>query len=124
MTKREAAIIEVYTGFCMLTGDDRKYVYEYASLLLGRDILTHEFIFKAEELQQKSKDDFIELCRSLKDSEFFQLVEHSKWIKTAKTDSCKCWICSKCKCLIETAHYCFNCYYDYCPYCGAKMDKE
>ena len=42
MTKREAAIIELYTGICMLTGDDRKYVYAYARELIGRPILTHE----------------------------------------------------------------------------------
>lgn len=42
MTKREAAIIELYTGICMLTGDDRKYVYAYARELMGRPILTHE----------------------------------------------------------------------------------
>ena len=30
MTKREAVVIETYTGIVMLTGNDRKYAYEYA----------------------------------------------------------------------------------------------
>ena len=30
MTKHEAAVIQAYTGIVMLTGDDRKYIYEYA----------------------------------------------------------------------------------------------
>lgn len=67
MTKSEAAIIETYTGVCMLTGDDRKYVYEYASKLIGRPIFTHEFATMAEELEAKSKSDFINLCKNLED---------------------------------------------------------
>ena len=59
MTKREAAIIELYTGICMLTGDDRKYVYAYARELIGRPILTHEL--SDEMLKEKSKADFIKL---------------------------------------------------------------
>ena len=65
MTKSEAAIIETYTGVCMLTGDDRKYVYKYASKLIGRPIFTHEFATMAEELEAKSKSDFINLCKNL-----------------------------------------------------------
>ena len=29
MTVRECAIIEAFTGVCMLTGNKRKYFYEY-----------------------------------------------------------------------------------------------
>ena len=65
MTKSEAAIIEIYTGVCMLTGDDRKYVYKYASKLIGRPIFTHEFVTMAEELKAKSKSDFVNLCKNL-----------------------------------------------------------
>ena len=28
MTVKEAAVIEVYTGICLLTGDKRKYEYK------------------------------------------------------------------------------------------------
>lgn len=65
MTKREAAIVEMYTGFVMLTGDDRKYVYEYAGQLIGRPIFTHEFPIFERELKEKSKPDFIKLCKNL-----------------------------------------------------------
>lgn len=65
MTKREAAIVETFTGICMLTGDDRKYAYEYAEKLIGRPIFTHEFVLLANELKEKSKADFIELCKNL-----------------------------------------------------------
>ena len=45
MTKHEAVVIEMFTGICMLTGDDRKYAYEYAKKLLEFPIMTHEFLF-------------------------------------------------------------------------------
>ena len=67
MTKYEAVVIETYTGIVMLTGDDRKYVYEYAEKLLGFPIFTHEFPKYADKLKESSKLDFIEICRNLKD---------------------------------------------------------
>lgn len=48
-------------------------------------------------------------------------VKHGKWIGQPPT---KHWLCSKCNSITTTAHYCWNCYFEYCPYCGAKMDKE
>lgn len=67
MTKREAVVIETYTGIVMLTGDDRKYVYEYEEKLLGFPIFTHEFPMYADKLKELSKPDFIEICRNLED---------------------------------------------------------
>lgn len=67
MTKHEAVVIETFTGICMLTGDDRKYSYEYAEKLLGFPIFTHEFPKYAEKLKELSKPDFIEICRNLED---------------------------------------------------------
>ena len=67
MTKREAVVIETYTGIVMLTGDDRKYVYEYEDKLLGFPIFTHEFPMYADKLKELSKPDFIEICRNLED---------------------------------------------------------
>ena len=67
MTKREAVVIETYTGIVMLTGDDRKYVCEYAEKLLGFPIFTHEFPIFADKLKELSKPDFIEICRNLED---------------------------------------------------------
>ena len=67
MTKHEAVVIETYTGIVMLTGDDRKYAYEYAEKLLGFPIFTHEFPKYADKLTELSKPDFIEICRNLED---------------------------------------------------------
>lgn len=63
MTKQEAAIVEVYTGICMLTGEDRKYVYQYAYKLMGRPVYTHELATK--QLKNLSRNDFISLCQAL-----------------------------------------------------------
>ena len=65
MTKREAVVIETYTGAVMLTGDNRKYIYEYAEKLLGFPIFTHEFPEYADKLKELSKPDFTEICRNL-----------------------------------------------------------
>lgn len=67
MTKHEAAVIETYTGVVMLTGDDRKLIYEYAEKLLGFPIFTHEFPEHADKLKELSKPDFIKICRNLED---------------------------------------------------------
>ena len=67
MTKHEAAVIEIYTGIVMLTGNDIKYAYEYAEKLLGFPIMTHEFLIYADKLKELSKPDFIEICRHLED---------------------------------------------------------
>ena len=67
MTKHEVVVIETFTGICMLTGDDRRYVYEYAEKLLGFPIFTHEFPEYADKLKELSKPDFIEICRNLED---------------------------------------------------------
>ena len=67
MEKREAVVIETYTGIVMLTGDDRKYIYEYAEKLLGFPIMTHEFLIYADKLKELSKPDFIEICRHLEE---------------------------------------------------------
>lgn len=65
MTKQEAAVIEMFTGTVMLTGDDTKLRYEYAKKLLGHPIFTHEFPHYAEKLKELSKPDFIEICKNL-----------------------------------------------------------
>ena len=67
MTKQEAAVVEIFTGICMLTGNDRTYVYEYAEKLLGFPIFTHQFLEYEDKLKELSKPDFIEICRNLED---------------------------------------------------------
>lgn len=66
MTYRECAIVEAYTGICMLTGDKRKYIYQYAEEKLGYPVYTHFFASETFQLQlrQKAKEDFVSLCKN------------------------------------------------------------
>lgn len=65
MTLEERVIVETYTGYCMTSGDERDAVYKYMQKLLGRPVYTHELAQKSvvKMLQEKSKDDFVNLCK-------------------------------------------------------------
>lgn len=63
MTNREKAIVMAFTGTCMLTEDKIKYFYEYLEELFGRPVYTLELAFMSNEIKEKSRADFIELCR-------------------------------------------------------------
>ena len=63
MTKQECAIVEAYTGVCMLTGDDRYIFYKYIAEIMGRPVFTHEIPLLAEEIKEKAKPDFVRLCK-------------------------------------------------------------
>lgn len=65
MTKQEAAIVEAYTGITMLIGKDTSIFYEYIAKLMGRPVYTHEIPGLADELKERSKPDFINLCQNL-----------------------------------------------------------
>lgn len=64
MTFRECAIVEAYTGYCMLTGVNTKYVYQYLEELMGRPVYTHELANPKmrDAIHNKSKPDFMSLC--------------------------------------------------------------
>lgn len=51
-------------------------------------------------------------------------VRRGKWIDTCVRD----WRCSECDCEIQKIRhvdgYCYNDLPNYCPNCGARMDKE
>ncbi len=55
MTKREAAVITLYTGVFI---GDLAEVYIYAEELMGRPVFSHEFSTLADELKEKAKKDF------------------------------------------------------------------
>lgn len=63
MTKKEAVVIETFTGICMLTGYNRGLAYEYAEKLLGFPVMTHDLANKEiiDKLKELSKPDFIEI---------------------------------------------------------------
>lgn len=67
MTKHEAAIIQAYTGYAMLVGDDFQIFKRYCENLLGHPIFTHEYPDCEEEIRKMSKKDFIEICKKLAD---------------------------------------------------------
>lgn len=58
MTKREAAIVSAYTGY--LIGEFSDF-QAYAEEIMGRPIFTHEFPSIADELNEKSKKDFMSI---------------------------------------------------------------
>ena len=64
MTDRERAIVEIYTGICMLTGNKRNEVYKYMEEIMGHPVFTHELADKQiqQELKEKAKPDFLKLC--------------------------------------------------------------
>ena len=66
MTKRECAIVMAHTGICMLTGSDFDIFHKYVEELMGRPVWTHELGFEevANEIKEKSKPDFIALCKN------------------------------------------------------------
>lgn len=62
MTDREKAIVMAYTGACMLTGDKFQIFHRYVEEIMGRPIWTHEMVQLADDIKEKSKDDFMKLC--------------------------------------------------------------
>ena len=63
------------------------------------------------------------------------VLDYIEHIPTRKIKSIKCgkwvphgslptnmWHCSDCQGLVEVAHYCNECYYNFCPICGATMN--
>lgn len=64
MTNREKAIVMAYTGFAMLCGNQLSIFYKYVEELFGRPVYTHELPALADEIQRRSKPDFIKLCAS------------------------------------------------------------
>lgn len=69
MTKYECAIVMAHTGICMLTGDDFGIYHEYIEKIMGRPVWTHELAIPeiAEEITEKSLNDFLELCKNATD---------------------------------------------------------
>ena len=65
MTDREKAIVMAHTGICMLAGDKFQIFHKYVEDIMGRPIQTIEMSMESvvDEIKEKSKDDFIALCR-------------------------------------------------------------
>ena len=63
MTDREKAIVTAYTGVCMLAGNKFQIFHKYIEDLMERPVFTHEIALLADTIKEKSKADFIALCR-------------------------------------------------------------
>lgn len=86
MTLKERVIVETYTGYCMTSGEERNEVYKYMQEIMERPVCTHELASKEiqQELHEKSKDDFVNLCRNQKpDFDVYELLIKIKGIGKA-----------------------------------------
>ncbi len=66
MTKRECAIVMAFTGTCMLTEDNLRYYYQYLEEIMDRPVYTHEWLALESEIKERSREDFISLCKNAK----------------------------------------------------------
>ena len=63
MTKQEKVIVSAYTGVLMCDFAD---LHEHIEKIMGRPVWAHELADHdvMQEIKAKSKDDFMNLCRS------------------------------------------------------------
>lgn len=66
MTLKERVIVTAYTGVAMVCGKESSHFYAYAEELIGRPLMTYDFARDdiCDALREKSKDDFIALCKA------------------------------------------------------------
>ena len=62
-------------------------------------------------------------CENYIHNAYVQPVKHGHW-KAHGSLPTNQWSCSECRGLVEVSHYCNECYYDFCPNCGARMDGD
>lgn len=105
MTDKEKAIVMAYTGICMLTGNKFQIFHKYVEDIMDRPIMTHEMGLLENVIKEKSKADFIALCRR---------EGSAHWT----TD----FTCSNCGCKCYPMDIDFG-DYNYCPNCGARMEE-
>jgi hypothetical protein len=87
MTDREKAIVMAYTGACMLTGDKFQIFHKYVEKIMGRPVQTIEMGFIADEIKEKSKDDFMKLCA---DENLNEWIPVSEGLPEEETDVLIC----------------------------------
>lgn len=77
MTKKECCIIMAYTGVTMLTGEDLGLFYKYVQkiLKLKRSPYTHEIAFRADDIKNAARQDFINLCSNASDDIVYRFRE-------------------------------------------------
>lgn len=120
MTDREKAIVMAYTGVTMLSGEKFQIFHEYIEKILGRPVWTHELAVELvwNEIKEKSKDDFLEICKTEERSTWH-------WCKTGQSfvnpNKFRNYCCSNC--LSELDEH-IRAEPNFCPNCGADMRGE
>lgn len=116
MTDREKAIVMANTGITMLKGDKFNIFHEYIEQILGRPVWTHELDDEAvwNEIKEKSKDDFIEICKTDERPRGYW-IEQSAEIGALgiKYTRVRCSQCGWSNSLVIPKNF--------CPNCGADM---
>lgn len=51
-------------------------------------------------------------------------MQMKHWIKSKKEDITDNFICPHCDALIMLPYFSTKCFYNFCPYCGEKVDRE
>lgn len=60
MTVREGAVISAYTQVLVC---DMHYLHEYIEEIMGRPVFTHEIPGIADEIRERSKNEFMNIIR-------------------------------------------------------------
>jgi len=53
----------------MLKGSDLKYLYNYLSGFIGRQVYSHEIPAVAEAYKEQIREDFLALCRNAEEAD-------------------------------------------------------
>ena len=117
LTKKEAAVIEAYTGVAMLVGDDRKYLYDYLSEVVGIPVYTHEIPHIVDVYKDEVKRDFVEICKSISDADVQEIVRCRDCMYYYKAVECQEYYCGKAIGLVEAN------FDSFCSY-GKKMEGD
>lgn len=92
MTDREKAIVMAYTGVTMLKDDKLQIFYKYVEEIMGRSIWTHEMAQLADDIKEKSKDDFMALCADENPNEWIPCSERLPKENEYVGDVCKYYL--------------------------------
>ena len=109
-----------YTGTTLLTGEDFSIFHKYIENKLKRPVWTHELGFDVvfEQIKEASKEDFINLCKSLKNE------TNAQWELVRYDPDYLVWSakCTNCKKRHESTDNVGK--LPFCPHCGAEMHGE
>lgn len=98
MTKKEAVVIEAYTGVCMLKGEDRNLFFKYINQLMGRKVYMYETLALEREIKEKAEPDFIKICKNMDKkirTRKFRAMTNAEFCKTyAGEENFDCSECS------------------------------